>query len=85
MSGIIDLVLTATDDETSRREVAVSSLDLASSFGSLVAGVAGAVPKEVAQDPVAKGIRIGAIIGGSVASLGCKAAAFGVYIRDQRS
>jgi hypothetical protein len=85
VSGIIDVVLTATDDETSRREVAVSSLDLASSIFSLAAGVAGAVPKEAAQDVYSKPIRIGAIIGGSVASLGCKTAAFGVYIRDQRS
>ncbi len=85
VSGMIDVALTARDDETSRREVRVSSFDLASSFFSLAAGVAGAVPKEVVQDPVFKAIRISVIIGGSVASLGCKTAAFAVYIRDQRS
>jgi hypothetical protein len=43
---MIDVALTARDDETSRREVGVSSLDLASSFFSLAAGVAGAFPKD---------------------------------------
>jgi hypothetical protein len=85
VSGMIDVALTARDDETSRREVRVSSLDLASSFFSLAAGVAGAFPKETVQEPVSKAIRISVIIVGSVASLGCKTAAFAVYIRDQRS
>jgi hypothetical protein len=85
VSGMIDVALTARDDETSRREVRVSSFDLASSFFSLAAGVAGAFPKETVQEPVSKAIRISVIIVGSVASLGCKTAAFAVYIRDQRS
>lgn len=84
VSGIIDVCLTATDDETSRREVAVSSLDLAATVGSLVANVASVIPKEAAKDPVVKGVRIACIVGGNVVGVACKASALGVYVREYR-
>ncbi len=84
VSGIIDITLTAIDDETSKREVAVSSLDFAATVGSLAASIAGAVPKETTKDPISISLRSVIITGGNVVGVACKSAALGVYIRDYR-
>ena len=82
VSGIIDISLTAIDDETSKREVAVSSLDFAATVGSLAANIAGVFPKEAAKDGITTTVRTVTIAAGNVVGVACKSAALGVYIRD---
>lgn len=80
VSGIMDVCFTASDGDTTRVEVAISSLDLSATVGSLVAGVAGAVPEKATPEPVLKGIRAACIVGGNVLNAGSKAAALGCVI-----
>lgn len=80
VSGIMDVSFTASDDEEGKVDVTVSSLDLSATVGSLVAGVAGAVPEESAQDPASKGIRTACIVGGNALNVGGRAVALGFVI-----
>lgn len=77
-SGIVGMYGVCDDAGATKADVWVGALDLTAQVGEFVAGVAGAVPKQLCKDPVARGIRIGSIVGGHVVGVGAAAAAFTV-------
>ena len=80
VSGILDVILNASDDEASKVDVAIASLDLTASVGSLAASLAGLITDEMAKEPIGLAAKVGGTVGGNLVNGGAQLAALSVVI-----
>jgi hypothetical protein len=85
ISGVFDIVLNAIDDDASKADVAIASLDFAAGIGSLAASIGVAIPDPKANpDPLSKASILTTksilTVGGTTVNLVGQFAALGVVI-----
>ena len=83
ITGVINVIVTAIDDDTSEEDVAVASLDLAATVGSLSAGIALPIAENT-KEGISKSISAGVVVGGNVLSVGAKTSAISLLLEQVR-